>query len=118
MASHDESSGFNGERRKKDPSPMEHAARAVAEAQAFGRSVSEASSRLQSTLDLNGRVHRSPIASVLVAAGIGYVLGGGLFSPLTKRALKIAMRLAVVPLVKGQLAGLVSGMADQIGEPL
>jgi hypothetical protein len=118
MATHDDSSGFNGEHRKRDQGPIEHATRAFAEAQAFGRSVSEASTRLQSTLDLNGRVHRSPIASVLVAAGIGYVLGGGLFSPLTKKALKIGVRLAVIPFVKGQLAGLVSGMADQIGEPL
>lgn len=99
--------------------PIRHAARAVAEAKEFGRSISAASSRLQSSLDLAGRVQRAPIASVLVAAGIGYVLGGGLFSPATKKALRVGLRLALIPFIKGQLAGMVGDLGgEQVGEPL
>ncbi len=107
---------MNGNHKPGDP--IEHATRAVAEAQAFGRSISAASTRLQSNLDLAGRVQRAPIASVLVAAGIGYILGGGLFSPVTKKALRVGLRLAIIPLVKGQLSGLMGGVVDQMSEPL
>src|SRR5262249_51652333 len=95
-----------------------HASRMVGEAKALGRSIGAAGSRLQSSLDLSGRVQRSPIPSVLVAAGIGYVLGGGLFSPTTKRALKVGLRLALIPFVKGQISALAGRIDDVPGEPL
>ena len=48
----------------------------------------------------------NPGRAVLIAAGIGYVTGGGLFSPLTARllgvGLRTALRMLVVPL--GQAA--------------
>ena len=47
---------------------------------------------------------RNPYGTVAAALGIGYVLGGGLFTPLTARivrlGLRIGMRLAVLPLLK------------------
>jgi hypothetical protein len=52
---------------------------------------------------------------VLAALGVGYVLGGGLFSPFTGRVLSIGLRLAVIPLVKSQLAAM-AGAAAQPGE--
>ena len=118
MSNYNDLGGTNGHNKQQPNDPLQHASRAVAEAQAFGRSISAATGRLQSSLDLNNRVHRSPIASLLVAAGIGYVLGGGLFSPVTKKALKLGLRLAIIPFVKGQISGLVGGAAGQMGEPL
>ena len=55
---------------------------------------------------MRGRVQRNPIGMVLAAAGIGYVLGGGLFSPMTSRLLKIGVRLALVPVIKSQLGAM------------
>lgn len=78
---------------------------------------------LGQAVDLRGRVQRHPYAMVAAALGVGYVLGGGLFSALTFRVLGIGVRVAAIPLVKQQLLGLagaaVSGFADgdDVGSP-
>ena len=78
---------------------------------------------LGQAIDLRGRVNRHPYAMVAAAVGVGYVLGGGLFSSLTFRLLGLGVRVAAVPLVKQQLLGLaeaaVSGFADadEVGSP-
>jgi hypothetical protein len=91
--------GGNGE-------AFEHAKRAVEEARAFGNAVSGSMEDLSRTLDLRGRVERHPVGMMFAALGIGYVLGGGLFSPVTGRLLKVGMRLALVPLIKSQIGAL------------
>jgi len=62
-------------------------------------------------LDVKGRVDRHPFGTVAAAIGIGYVLGGGLFTPLTARivrlGVRIGVRLAVLPLLKQEMAELV-----------
>jgi len=78
---------------------------------------------LGQAIDLRGRVNRHPYAMVAAAVGVGYVLGGGLFSSLTFRLLGLGVRAAAVPMVKQQLLGLaeaaVSGFADtdDVGSP-
>ena len=49
---------------------------------------------------------------MFAALGVGYVLGGGLFSPTTARLLRIGARLALVPIIKSQ----VSAMSRDAGE--
>ncbi len=63
-------------------------------------------SDLGQTLDLKGRVDRNPYGMVAAAIGVGYVLGGGLFTPLTGRILKLGVRLAMLPFVKDELLGM------------
>jgi hypothetical protein len=58
---------------------------------------------LGSAIDLRGRVQRHPVAMVAAALGVGYVLGGGLFSRLTFRMVGLGVRMAAIPLVKHQL---------------
>ena len=50
----------------------------------------------------------NPFAVLGAAAGVGYVLGGGLFSPFTKRLLKIAMKGMIIPVASAQLQNLSS----------
>jgi hypothetical protein len=57
-------------------------------------------------LDLKGRVQRNPYGMVAAAIGVGYVLGGGLFTPLTARMLRVGVRLAMLPFVKDELRGM------------
>jgi hypothetical protein len=61
-------------------------------------------------LDIKGRVDRNPYGTVAAAIGIGYVLGGGLFTPLTGRivrmGLAVGMRLMVLPMLKREVAEL------------
>jgi hypothetical protein len=97
---------------------VHHASRMVGEAKAFGRSLGAASTRMSDQLDLAGRVQRNPIASVLVAAGVGYVLGGGLFSRVTRDALRLGLKLAIIPFAKGQFSSLSGSDDSRGGEPL
>ncbi len=78
---------------------------------------------LGQAIDLRGRVQRHPYAMVAAAVGVGYVLGGGLFSSLTFRLFGLGVKVAAIPIVKQQLLGLagaaVSGFAgeDDVGSP-
>jgi hypothetical protein len=85
---------------------FEHASRMVDEARAFGSSLSSQAQSFTESVDLRGRVQRSPITMVLAAVGVGYVLGGGLFSPMTSRLLKVGVRLALLPVIKSQLSAM------------
>ena len=77
-------------------------------------------SDLGNALDIQGRVQRHPYGTVAAAVGIGYVLGGGLFSPLTARivrlGIRIGLRLAVLPLVKQEIAEMVETIDDEEGK--
>jgi hypothetical protein len=95
---------------------FEHASRMVEEAKAFGSSLSGHAESFSDSIDLRGRVQRNPIGMVLAAAGIGYVLGGGLYSPMTSRLLRIGVRLALVPVIKSQL-GRMAGEVRTDGHP-
>jgi hypothetical protein len=106
--------GYRGsDTQEGDGEVFEHAKRAVEEARAFGSAVSESMESFSRTLDLRGRVERHPIGMVLGALGVGYVLGGGLFSPLTGRLVRVGMRLALVPLIKSQLTALAGNANGQ-----
>ncbi len=67
---------------------------------------------LNDFLDIRGRVQRHPYGMVLAAAGIGYVLGGGLFTPFTARLLRLSMRLAALPFVKDELLELAEAAVE------
>lgn len=75
---------------------------------------------LRGTLDIDGRVQRNPYGMVAAALGIGYVLGGGLFSPLTGRVvglgMRIGLRLAVLPLLKRELSELADAFQETQAE--
>jgi hypothetical protein len=60
-------------------------------------------SDLSATLDLKGRVDRNPYGMIAAAVGVGYVLGGGLFTPTTARLIRLGVRLAALPFVKDEL---------------
>ena len=71
---------------------------------------------LRATVDLPGRVERHPYGTLAAALGIGYLLGGGLFTPLTGRivglGLRVGLRLAVLPLIKDEI----SDLAEILGQ--
>jgi hypothetical protein len=61
---------------------------------------------LRDTLDLKGRVERNPYMMLAAAFGVGYVLGGGLFTRTTARVIRLGVRLAALPMVKDELLGM------------
>jgi hypothetical protein len=70
---------------------------------------------LKETLDVQGRVDRHPYGMILAAVGVGYVLGGGLFSGLTGRLLRLGFRVAALPFVKQELLHLAKGALQAAG---
>jgi hypothetical protein len=75
---------------------------------------------LARNLELRERVNRNPYGAMGVAVGVGYLLAGGLFTPLTGRllglGLRIGMRLAIVPLIERELGTLVESLGVSPGE--
>ena len=61
-------------------------------------------------LDLKGRLEKGPWLTLSAAAAVGYVLGGGLFTPLSSRLFKLGVRVLFMPLVRAQLLGLAGGL--------
>jgi len=47
-----------------------------------------------------------PIRTLLLAAGAGYVFGGGLLTPTTGRLLRVGLRAVALPLLRRQLISL------------
>jgi hypothetical protein len=50
---------------------------------------------------------------VAAAAGLGFVLGGGLFRPLAARIFRTGVRLAILPLVRHQAQAILSPILDE-----
>src|SRR5215831_15668482 len=65
-------------------------------------------------VDLRGRVNRHPYGMIAAAMGVGYVLGGGLFTSLTSRILRLGVRLAALPFVKNELVGLAEAVSKNL----
>ncbi|MBN1209320.1 MAG: hypothetical protein JXB05_31000 [Myxococcaceae bacterium] len=100
--------------------PQGNGSQTSSEGQGFGQRVDQIGSEAQhlwsnarsavtdlgETLDLKGRVDRNPYGMMAAALGVGYILGGGLFTPLTARILKLGVRLAALPFVKDELLGM------------
>ena len=69
-----------------------------------GRVVEDSRSLLTDGLTaVADRMRRHPYQTMLLAAGVGYVLGGGLFTALTARMVRTGLRVAALPLVQTEL---------------
>ena len=80
----------------------------------------ETVNELKDRLDIDGRVARNPYGMVAAALGVGYVLGGGFFSPLTARIVglgfKMGLRLAAIPFLENELRELTESVVNGSGE--
>ena len=102
----------NGHAKTSGSGTFEHAKVMVDEAKAFGRSLNESATSLSAAIDLRGRILRNPLGMMAAGLGIGYLLGGGLFTPLTKKLVRVGLRVAILPLVRGPLMTM-AGAASQ-----
>jgi hypothetical protein len=70
---------------------------------------------VERALDLRGLVDRHPYGALAAALGAGYVLAGGLFTPLTRKlvgaGLRLGLRFAVVPYLEQQAVELATRLA-------
>jgi hypothetical protein len=71
------------------------------------------------TLDIEGRLQRNPYGMVVGALGIGFVLGGGLFTRLAARILGVGLRVGLVaalPILEKSIAQALSGSKSETQE--
>ncbi len=105
MSNYESMSG-NGHDSSQGPRVGERVDQLGSSAQQFFTDARGAVHDLGAGLDLKGRVQRNPYGMVAAAIGVGYVLGGGLFTPLTARLLRVGVRMAMLPFVKDELMGM------------
>lgn len=84
------------------------------DAQRLWEDTRAAAEDLGHTVDLRGRLERHPYGTLAVAFGVGYLLGGGLFTPATARVVRMGMKLAALPLVKDELLNLAEAVVDDV----
>jgi hypothetical protein len=69
----------------------------------------EVGEELRERVDLSRAIQAHPFRAVFIATGVGYVLGGGLFTPLTGQLLRVASRAMLVPILRSQLDTMLAG---------
>lgn len=67
-------------------------------------------------LGLRRRVERNPYGILAAAAGVGFVLGGGLFTRLAARLVGTGLRLGLVAAMPRLQAELLRGASQWIGQ--
>jgi pilus assembly protein TadC len=89
----------------------------MAEINQGDRSVSELAQELGSTaaelyerLDIARQIQEHPYRTLAVAAGVGYVLGGGLFTPLTGTLVRLGSRAMLLPVMQAAMQSM--GVAE------
>ena len=87
------------------------------------RSVSELAQELGSTatelyerLDIARQIQEHPYRTLAIAAGVGYVLGGGLFTPLTGTLVRIGSRAMLLPMMQAAMQNM--GVAEDESQQL
>src|SRR5258708_38232731 len=95
--------GGNGHAKASSSETFQHAKVMVDEAKAFGRSLSQSANGFSAAVDLRGRILRNPLGMMAAGLSLGDLLGGGLCTPLTEKIVRVGLRVAILPLVRGPL---------------
>ena len=104
----------NGQDGHRAEEVAQHADKAGAAAHQFFDEAKATGQGLMEAIDLGGRVQRNPYGMVAAALGIGYLLGGGLFSRTTGRVFRMGVKLAAIPLVRDELLGFAESAIDGV----
>jgi len=71
--------------------------------------------------DVGELVSAHPVATLLTALGVGYAVGGGIFTKMTRRllgtGLRLGMQFAVLPALEREVAEMIGGSPDATGSP-
>jgi hypothetical protein len=98
-----------------NPQPAPDAEPETASVEGLKRVARTASSALNGLADAAGltpKVEQNPYGMVAAALGIGYVVGGGLFTPTSARLVRMGLKLAAVPAVRDRLLDVAEAALD------
>ena len=80
----------------------------------LARDANSALNGVADAVGLTERVGKNPYAMTGAALAVGYVIGGGLFTPTTMRLLRLGAKLAAGPLMRERLIQFVEDSVHQI----
>ncbi len=83
--------------------PFESARDVVEDSEQLAEDISDLYEQVTGVDDLRSLYERNPYAFLAAAAGTGYVLGGGLLTPFTKRLARLGMKAVLVPIALSRL---------------
>ena len=66
--------------------------------------VASAGKSVMNKIDVQRRMSEEPVKTLAIAFGVGYVLGGGFFTPTTARAFRLATRLWLLPAIRREIS--------------
>lgn len=75
--------------------------------------IASAAKEIKMKAALGPAVQEHPFRAMMIAAGVGYVLGGGLFTPLTGTLVRVGARAMLLPMLRNQLSNLAAGASEQ-----
>lgn len=76
----------------------------------------ETAVELYERIDLRREMEEHPYRTLGIAAGIGYVVGGGLFTGFTRRVLGMGARILLVPLAQATLGQIIGELEEGFEE--
>lgn len=80
----------------------------------LAKNANSAINGVSDAIGLTEKVEKAPYAMVAAALGVGYVVGGGLFTPTTARLVRMGMKLAAIPAVRNRLLDVAEAAIDQV----
>lgn len=80
----------------------------------LARDANSALNGVADAVGLTEKVEQAPYAMVAAALGVGYVVGGGLFTPTTARLIRLGMKLAAIPQVRDRLLDVAEAAIDGV----
>jgi hypothetical protein len=103
----------------RDETQDEANARVTGAARKVGEGISELGRALSERRDdlaepMSRFIQERPVAALGIAFGVGYLLGGGLFSKTTARLVGVGWKLGGMALAKELLGGLATEAADRL----
>ncbi len=95
--------------------PMESAPPQILEtARELAKDANSALNGMADAVGLTPQVEKAPYAMLGAALGVGYIVGGGLFTPTTARLVRLGMRLAAIPQVRDRLLDIAEAAVDGV----
>lgn len=82
---------------------LQHARAAKEELCGLASAVADAAGKAADRIAITRRLREEPVKTLALAFGVGYVAGGGFFTPTTGRFLKLATRLWLLPALRREL---------------
>jgi ElaB/YqjD/DUF883 family membrane-anchored ribosome-binding protein len=104
--------------RPRDEDAFEQARDVVEDSERLASDVRQLYEQITGSEDVRSLYEDNPYAFLAAAAGTGYVLGGGLLTPFTKRLARIGMKAVFVPVALSRLKELTESLPQDEELPI